>query len=107
MAYSTFGLDDAFCTGGDGFRIYNDHACYTYERWCDADESYRECQEVGHEEAERNKFNAFRGYWWVAFLLFLFSSHFLIYRSFHQPNRNHKTPRPYSSSKNLHVVFYT
>jgi len=42
---------------------------------------------VGHEEAERNKFNAFRGYWWVVFLLFFFfPSHFLIYRSFHQPN---------------------
>jgi len=62
---------------------------------------------MGREETERNKFNAFRGYWWVVFLLFIFSSHILIYCSFHQPNRNHKIPRPYASSKNLHVVFST
>jgi len=106
--YSTFGLDDAFCAGDDGFGIYNDHVCYTYKRWRDADESYRECQDVGHEEAERNKLNAFKGYWWVVSYYSFFSSHFLIYRSFPQPNHNHtRRPRPYSSSKNLHVVFYT
>jgi hypothetical protein len=54
---------------------------------------------VGCKEAERNEFNAFRDYWWVVFLTIqFFSSHFLIYRSFHQPNRNHQdapdcTPR--------------
>jgi len=85
ITYPPFGLDNAFCAGDDGFRSY-DHACCTYERWRDADELYRECQ-------ERNKFNAFRDYWWVVFLLFqFFSSHFLIYRSLHQPNRNPKTP---------------
>jgi len=48
---------------------------------------------VGCEEVERNEFNASRGYWWVVFLLFFFfPSHFLIYRSFPQPNRNPKMP---------------
>ena len=70
----TFGLDDAFCAGDDRLGIYNDHACYTYERFRNTDESYQECQEVGHEEAERNKFNAFGGYWWVVFLLSIFFS---------------------------------
>ena len=60
--YTAFGFDDAFCAGDDGFGIYDDHACYTYENWRSADESYWECQEVGHEEAERNRFNAFSGY---------------------------------------------
>jgi hypothetical protein len=35
-----------------------------------------------------------------------FSSHFLIYRSFHQRSAITRRPRPYSSSKDLHVVFY-
>jgi len=56
--YSPFGPDNAFCPGDDGFRIYDDHAYYTYKRWRDADDSYWECREVGREEAERNKFNA-------------------------------------------------
>jgi hypothetical protein len=84
ITYSPFGLDDVFCAGDDGFGIYDDHAYYTYERWRDADDLYRGCQELGGEEAKRNKFSAFRGYWWVVFLLFnFFSSHFLIYCSFH------------------------
>jgi hypothetical protein len=35
-----------------------------------------ESQEVGHEEAERNRFNAFRGYWWVVFFQFIFFQSF-------------------------------
>jgi len=54
--------DDAFCASNDGFGVYDDHTCNTYERCRDAAASYRECQEVGHEETERNKLNAFRGY---------------------------------------------
>lgn len=59
---------DAFCAVDDSFGIDNNHACYTYETWRDAAESYRE---GGHEETERNEFNTCRDYWWVLFILFI------------------------------------
>ena len=72
----TLGFRNAFCPGEDGFGNYDDDTCNTYERWRDAAEPYRKCQEVGCEEAERSNFNAFRGSRWVAFLLFFFSQSF-------------------------------
>ena len=42
----------------------------------DAAELHRKCHEVGCEEAERKKFNAFRNYWWAVFLLFIYFQSF-------------------------------
>lgn len=45
--------ETARCARGEPRRRIGDHTRYTHEKWHDASESYRECQEVGRGEADR------------------------------------------------------
>lgn len=80
-----------FYAGDDSFRIDNNHACHTYERWRDGAELYplrSEARGDGEDLVQHLR----RLLVVFVFTIYFFQSiHFLIYRSFPQPNRNHKT----------------